>query len=497
MFSKRIFIFLSYLFIILKFTSLLFAESPVFIRLKAGSIYFSPNNDGEKDTITFQIEKLSEEFEVTDWRLDIHVESGTLVKSFHADKRHKRRNSSVYYLFSKDSQLEENKIRLPEKLEWSGTDLSGLVPKDGIYYAVLQYKDNAGALRFTRPTYFYLDSKAPYADLQCNRRFFSPDKDGIYDTLEIQHKLKADKKDRWRGSFLDEKGKELRSFVWETQNLPETIHWDGKDDRGIMQETGLYYYRLSGEDFSGNIREYKLGPLSLRKDSVNIDVNVNQNEFSPNGDKYRDILVFFPQKPDSLEIDSYSLKIYKAGSEKKGAEREFSGENILPSFINWDGKNAGNKVLEGKYLYRLDLKKGDKLYSSLPKELVIHTEQMHIYFGINHENFTPDNDGERDILEIYPELENLNMQNWEVVLVERYILHKKSRIRVLKRWKGHEKIAKRLVWDGISNEGVALSSLARLELYFYFTNDLEEKKYFQVKKFQSGISVRQVKGDYK
>lgn len=194
MFSKRIFIFLSYLFIILKFTSLLFAESPVFIRLKAGSIYFSPNNDGEKDTITFQIEKLSEEFEVTDWRLDIHVESGTLVKSFHADKRHKRRNSSVYYLFSKDSQLEENKIRLPEKLEWSGTDLSGLVPKDGIYYAVLQHKDNAGALRFTRPTYFYLDSKAPYADLQCNRRFFSPDKDGIYDTLEIQHKLKADKK---------------------------------------------------------------------------------------------------------------------------------------------------------------------------------------------------------------------------------------------------------------------------------------------------------------
>jgi flagellar hook assembly protein FlgD len=67
--------------------------------------------------------------------------------------------------------------------------------------------------------------------------------------LNIKQEVIADPADRWSGTFLNEKNEPIRTFQWDTKSIPKNLIWDGKDDRGILQDEGNYSYQLDRRRF--------------------------------------------------------------------------------------------------------------------------------------------------------------------------------------------------------------------------------------------------------
>lgn len=86
--------------------------------------------------------------------------------------------------------------------------------------------------------------KIPSATLTADNLFFSPNKDGIQD--EIIFRIKTEKLKSitsWHIKIKDSAGV-LRKTVSGSQNIPESVSWDGEDDSGALCAEGNYEVNL-------------------------------------------------------------------------------------------------------------------------------------------------------------------------------------------------------------------------------------------------------------
>jgi hypothetical protein len=98
----------------------------------------------------------------------------------------------------------------------------------------------------------------------------------------------------------------------------------------------------------------------------------------------------------------------------------------IPTSILWDGQNQNkNKeyLPDGDYSVTLEINpNSSKKQESNSKKFSINSKKPYIKFKIKGDHFTPDGDGDEDILEIYPEVKNLSFKTWKVSIVENYLL---------------------------------------------------------------------------
>ena len=140
-----------------------------------------------------------------------------------------------------------------------------------------------------------------------------------------------------------------------------------------------------------------------------------------------------------------------------------------------------------------------KKQESNSKKFSINSKKPYIKFKIKGDHFTPDGDGDEDILEIFPEVKNLSFKTWKVSIVENYLLENgQEKKRTLKRWSGFYDLPNKFIWDGISDDGILTTSLSNFSIYFSFRNELNESKIYEVKNFNTGILISQItKQDFK
>ena len=479
--------FFSFLFVISFFTSSLISEEVESLVLETPKVFFSPNFDDVNDTMIFKIKYIGSRKPV-DWRIHIADENGKVIKIFSADLRHKRKRGFYAYLFSGDKELEPLKVEIPEQVEWLGNDNTGKILSDGRYIHQMKVFFSDKSEIKSKPVSIYLDSTLPYARLSADNRFFTPNGDKIFDQLNIKQEVIADPADRWSGTFLNEKNEPIRTFQWDTKSIPKNLIWDGKDDRGILQDEGTYIYQLVGEDFSQNKITMTFENIYLSRSPDNIDIQQNLSTFSPNGDKVKDIVSF---KPIALErnISNWEMNIFKKDGTKEEVFRTFAGET-LPENIDWDGKNSTGKIVsDDTYLLRLKLTVGSKVLKSPERKITVNTKEKKIYFRLSSKSFTPDGDEDSDFLEIFPELDNFTIRTWKITILHNYQLNDKMKTQVIKKWKGIGQPGKRIVWDGYADNGILIGSLSNLEIHFSFRNELNELQFFKVKEFKTGILV--------
>jgi len=170
---------------------------------------FSPNGDGNKDTLALSLE----------------VDKNIPVSS--CEMRILNRNNKPVKDFSGRSVLSERFI-------WDGKDNNGKSVSDGIYSAAFPVKYEDGRELKVHSDSFIVDSTAPKVRLDITPDIFSPDNDGDKDKLTIRYKVEDGSK------VADSRGKIFKSFKGKG-DFPKQLVWDGKSDRGELVQSAEDY----------------------------------------------------------------------------------------------------------------------------------------------------------------------------------------------------------------------------------------------------------------
>ncbi len=198
------------------------------ILIKRNPPVFSPNGDGSKDTVSISLQS---DNNVPVARYEVHI-LGTgqkAVRSFSGNRK------------------------LPGKIVWDGSADNGRPAAEGTYTAELtiEYKD--GREQKTVSQSFVLDTTPPEISLKLTPNVFSPDNDGENDTCTLNSTVKDDSAvTKWEIAIKDSAGNAFKTFSG-SGNIPESLIWDGKSDKGILAESAQDYpLVLSVYDEAGN-----------------------------------------------------------------------------------------------------------------------------------------------------------------------------------------------------------------------------------------------------
>ncbi len=188
---------------------------------------FSPNDDGIRDTVTVYQSGSRELL----WDVQIYSESRDLVYS-----------TSFQNASPGNSTLD---ITPPEEFEWNGKDASGEVVPDGYYQYVLVGRDRAGnETQAVHPRSIIVSQNSDLVLFapQTGEPAFSPNNDGLRDTLMLRAELLDEEKgDNWSLVFTPKDNPD-ETLYFETGVFPvrEDLALDGSDSSGAILPDGEY-----------------------------------------------------------------------------------------------------------------------------------------------------------------------------------------------------------------------------------------------------------------
>lgn len=202
--------------------------SPRINRLVAEPRRFSPDGDGEADSIRI----VQEVAPGDDWTGRLLNEAGEVV-------------------------LERNYVNDIQSFSWDGRTEAGRVAPDGDYRYVLSSTDNAGNST-SDDVLITVDTQpvviaSPEMRISLRPNPFSPDGDGVDDTVTIGLSLDAETTvTSWEAQIVDHTGRVFKSFSGSGQP-PRRIRWDGLSDNGELVESALDYpFEITLRDDEGN-----------------------------------------------------------------------------------------------------------------------------------------------------------------------------------------------------------------------------------------------------
>lgn len=350
------------------------AEKPATNITITGSKYFSPNGDGIKDKMSFDVtipQPSSKVNSLVSWNVSV-IDS----------------NSKVYKSFSGTSPA-------PSKLEFDGKADDGNVIPEGEYQAQVtaKYSNGYESQPINSPV-FVMDITAPSAVVRAGERTFSPDGDGNLDVLNISQNTSVEKE--WLGVILDEAGKTVKTFEMGEQ-ADASLTWNGLDDNGKLAQDGIYFYQLSTTDLAGNSVVAVTDTFTLDTSKTEIILTASLPAFSPNNDKILDTINFTPIVKTQSGVASYALNIWSADGDNVKTVAE---KKSLPASFTWNGmSDNGTRCADGEYYATLETvsKNGSEAMTST-QHFMLDTVNPEITISAPYSIFSPDKDGNKDVL---------------------------------------------------------------------------------------------------
>lgn len=330
---------------------------------------FSPNADGVKDEVTFKL-SLQQDAQVGSWLFEIKEETGVLVKTF------------------------TGKGRPPAELQWDGKDLSNRLVKDGIYLFTLGLVTPAGNQVAIAPSPLIVDRAPPAAEASVEPSLFSPNGDGVKD--ETQFNLKAFDPNgihSWLLTIKDSEGAPARAIGGKGAP-PAAVRWDGRGDFEEDVPDGAYTFELTVHDFAGNRAVTSPQKVAINRAGLVSTVEVVPMLISPNGDGFRDEVLFKLASGDPDSVDRWALRIMNRNGKPV---HEFSGHGAPPQRIPWSGL-AGKKALaDGSYQVMLsETDRAGNTASTTPQPLEIDTAPPILAARLEPGLLSPNGDGNQD-----------------------------------------------------------------------------------------------------
>ena len=122
--------------------------------------------------------------------------------------------------------------------------------------------------------------------------------------------------------------------------------------------------------------------------TVSAQMKADPTLFSPNKDSAKDSVFFVPQSVEVKDVKTWELRIM---DEKRGPVKFFTGKDVLPKIISWEGETEGEgQIPEGKYLYMFIVEgDGNKRAKSAYGELVADMTKPEVSLQASTTAFAP------------------------------------------------------------------------------------------------------------
>lgn len=310
----------------------------------AEPVYFSPNSDGVNDDLILPV-AFSDERYIMGWAFIVEDDKGNPVRTI-ANKEIRPEMQDIASFWSLLTRPKQG-IPLPESVRWDGSTDSGEIAGDGAYqFYLTSVDDNQNAAK-TEKTTVYIDNTPPSLTVTpptaAAALIFSPDGDGNKDTFTVSQNGSIE--DVWKVEILNSAGAVVRTDEIKETAL-STYVWDGKIASNQIAPDGVYAYRVSAVDRAGNATTDRIDNIIVDTVKPAINISIDSNAFSPNGDGSKDTITLTPSIPVTVGLTSWKIDIL---SKSGDTVRTLGGGNRIDPIV-FDGKlPSGQTMKEGEW----------------------------------------------------------------------------------------------------------------------------------------------------
>ena len=384
----------------------------------ANAMIFSPDGDGNKDT--FKIAQTGSNEDL--WTALVTNSAGAAVRTV------------------------ETKNAAPADFVWDGkTDTSAIAP-DGVYAYKISAKDRAGNTASARIDNIILDTEKPAVNVTIDIKAFSPNGDGIKDTVTLTPSVPIlTGLIGWDIAVNSRSGTTVRTYAG--TDAPKAIAFDGKSSDGKTIAEGDYQAVISARYINGYAPVAKSPYFTLDVTPPEAATKASLSIFSPVGDGKLDTVTF--TQTASTE-QSWTAQIFALGSDGNASGKAIKtvqfGATPDTTFV-WDGRDDSGKLAsDGRYGFRLAStdRAGNTGYSNIAA-VELNTEKADLILQQNLSAFSPNGDGVKDTIAFTPVIK-------AATAVSKYSLTIKNAAgAVVKTISGNGKVPAAINWNGIAD----------------------------------------------
>jgi len=354
------------------------AEKPATNIYLASSRYFAPETESKLTTVKFDmsvpIPETKTGNKLVEWALTIEDKTGKAVRVYNQDN---------------------NGVNPPSSVTFDGTDDSGKLLKDGEYRASLTAKYLNGYVPTTiYSPYVVLDTEKPSARIKASEKTFGAgSKDSVAFGITIAPSAGAPV-ENWKAEIKTADGSQIVRTYDFGAFPPESVTWNGLNDKGEISEKGKYIMVLSAEDLAGNAGGgTSAEAVTFDTTEASLLLAMSDTAFSPNGNGVKDTISFNPVT--KTEVQKYEFAIKNAKGETVYSS---NGEGKLPASFVWNGKNNEKLLCEdGNYTAQLSLTATNGSQAAAATQMFeLDTVAPSLVATIPWSDFSPDNDGNQD-----------------------------------------------------------------------------------------------------
>ena len=344
----------------------------------------------------------------------------------------------------------ENSRPAPEVI-WDGTNDIGAVVPDGVYTYEIYATDKAGnTSEHALVNNIIFSATKPAISISLRGiRYFSPNGDGILDTADFDVSLpvqasKVNSLESWKISVISSEGKHL----FETSGGEEGISafsFDGKGSDGKILPEGEYRARLSAKYINGYVPPVCESPVFIL-DNTAPKAELKVTNAISNGEK--DIQI--SQRQTSAEPPFKEVKVWNGAIKNQDGNviRTYSFGSRLTDTLVWNGSESDGRFAgDGKYYYELSVSDSAGNSSVVRStEFTIDTSKTELMLSLSEDIFSPNSDGRKDSISIYPSAKSLGG-------IESYTVEIAGANGAVRTFRGSETIPESIVWNGLDDSG--------------------------------------------
>ncbi len=413
--------------------------------------YISPNNDGIQDDLVIPI-AISDERYVRGFNFIITDQEGNRIRNI-VNKDRRPENETSETIFDRFGAVKSG-IDIPKELRWDGKSDTGTVVKDGIYQFYLEAWDDNDNKGRSAEYSIYVDTEAPkitIPDYPPDEKIFSPNGDGNKDTIRIEQSGSAES--LWTAAVLDSEGEIILKKEWK-DSAPSDIVWSGENNDGQLSANGVYSYRITATDEAGNTGMKGIENIIINNRSTPIEISFDPSYFSPNSDKNKDIINFYPKIEVTEGLEEWSLEIFNVDGEKMNT---LKGNFVPEEAIPYDGiADSGSVIPDDRYYARFSViyENGNRP-DAASDFFFADTQPPEVMVEQSTDVISPNGDGNKDTVTLFHET-SLE-EYWKGFIVD-------GEDNIIKSYTWLERPEQEIIWGGEKDSG----GLAEDGIYYYF-----------------------------
>jgi outer membrane protein OmpA-like peptidoglycan-associated protein/flagellar hook assembly protein FlgD len=410
---------------------------------------FGPNGNGVRDTVSFFM-KSKTNAPVSDWVLTVKDGANREVRSWTGNGTPS------------------------ESVVWNGRNTAGAVAPDGIYRVALRVNFLKGDVAEAITGDVLVDTQPPVIKLGVASGLFSPDKDGLKDSLSITQS--SSREDLFEASFVTSQGRRVAGFRWTGELKP--FEWNGTDDSGNRLPDGDYSYVVVGTDKAGNQTTSTLRDIRIDTAPTPVYLTANQGYVRAGETDPAKYQTFTAVVPNAAGVAGWAFSI--VGEDRKAVYTK-TGSRTVPGSFTWNGTDDKGRPVEGPFIGVLIVSydKGSQPRGE-SRPFISDGSPPEVTVQVSPQPFSPDGDNVDDEAVIGLAVEDRSrITEWSLEIFD-------PRGKGFITFSGKGRPSERIIWDGRSGRGELVESA---EDYPYVLTVTDVLGHTAVKKGEIAVDV--------